>query len=731
MPRMTEEQLAAVLDHEVTDSVLWHNSTIREEQERNLQYYLGLPMGNEVEGRSQVLSWDVFEAVEAALPGFIEPFFSGDNIGEFIPNGIEDEAFATQATDYVNWIIKQQNPGFLVFLHWIKDALISKIGIVNADWVKVDPKRGEYRGLTTEQAAMMLEDPRNEVVEHASYPMPIPGIEGLNEAQMMQQYPTGVPMLHDLVVLTKKPGRVELDNVRPEHFIVSRGVGKLEDCKIIGEIVRYTRSDLKEMGYSGAETVQSYDFHQLTGATIDALRDDEVWSLTDTDSPDTTLEEVSLFKGFIRADFNGDGVAEWRKVLRGGSTFLENEEYDCPTYCVITPIPIPHRIVGMAYADPAAEIQKIKTGLTRQYLDSLYLANNPRTYVNMEAQVKIDDLLSQRIGGIVRGKGPANLAVQPLVTTNVSRDSLEGIQYADGMKETRLGLTRYNQGLDPDVLNKAAYATVSKVMGAADKRQLLTLRVMAETGIKDLFRVILKLITKYQDVASTIKMRNEWVNFNPSEWSDQMDVDIQVGLGSGDRIEAMSALQMFAQYMIQAAQAGVVLPKNVYEFGKMLAKAAKIKGAEELLLTQPPDEPPEPGPDPEVLKEQAKAEAMLQAKQVDAQVTMQVETQKAQLEQQKLQGQLEVQAANDARDAERARMQAEMDAQLEAQKAELQAALERERLAFDRWKVEQEIAFKVWQTQYQAGVQAEQFAMQKQVDMTMAENKANERPAGA
>ena len=77
------EKLRQVLDHEIERSVTWSSSAIRSEQERNLSYYLGSPMGNEVEGRSQVVSWDVFEVVESALPSFLEPLFGGDNIAEF------------------------------------------------------------------------------------------------------------------------------------------------------------------------------------------------------------------------------------------------------------------------------------------------------------------------------------------------------------------------------------------------------------------------------------------------------------------------------------------------------------------------------------------------------------------------------------------------------------------------------------------------------------------------
>lgn len=108
MPRMDHETFRNVLEREIGDAQTWLAGGIRGEQRRNLQYYMGLPLGNEVEGRSQVISWDVFETLESALPNFLEPFFSGDNIGEFLPREPGDVEYADQATDLVNYVVKEE-----------------------------------------------------------------------------------------------------------------------------------------------------------------------------------------------------------------------------------------------------------------------------------------------------------------------------------------------------------------------------------------------------------------------------------------------------------------------------------------------------------------------------------------------------------------------------------------------------------------------------------------------
>lgn len=625
MAKMDKEKFRAVLEQQINSAYSWHNTAIRGDQRRNLQFYLGMPMGNEVDGRSQVISWDVFETIEGALPSFIEPFFSGDRIGEFLPRGTEDVAYAEQASEYVNWIIQTQNPGFLLFTDWLKDGLLSKIGVIRAKWVQQEPVKQDYQGLTEEQLVLLMQEDGVEIIDASSYPAPLP------EDPAMQQANVQPPMLYDVSLKRKQPGKIELRCVEPGKFIYSKGAKKLEDATLVGELVTYTKSQLREMGFPAklVKELKSYD------VTSDALAvDPSVDEDPEDDSADDSLNEVTLFEGFFKCDYDGDGIAEWRRVLIG-SEELENEECDGHEYAVWTPIPIPHRVTGLAMADPVAPLQQLSTALTRQYVDSLFLANNPRTYVNMAAKVNVEDVLSNRIGGVIRGNGPAQDAVQPIKTALVASESLQGIELAQTMRERRIGVTRYNQGLDADSLNQTATG-VAKISNMADKRLMLTLRTFAETGVKQLFRLVLKLITRYQDMAQVVRLRNEFVTFDPRGWSSEMDVQIEVGLGTGDRTEELMALQQFGQYLQTVAPMGLVGPQQAYEFGKALAKAAKLKGADEKFMIAPEQIQPKPQqPTPEQIKAQMEQQKLqFQASEAEKKRQHELTLKRMELEQQ-------------------------------------------------------------------------------------------------
>lgn len=644
MPEMTEDQFRSVIDAEVSQAAAWSSSVIAEDRERNLKYYHGAPLGNEVDGRSQVVSWDVFEVVESALPSMIEPFFAGDSIGEFEPVGQEDEAYAEQATDYVNYLLKKKNDGFLLFNTWVKDGLLSKVGVVRVWWDATQKtKRETYTGLTEEQLVMLDQDSNVEIVSNTEYPDPddekaraqaaeqvamMPPEQAAQVQQMLAQPPR---MLHDVeVIVNCGPVGLCVDNVPPETFLISKKAKRQKDATILGELRKYTRSDLVEMGFDRDRVANLSDYDASAVNSDLMLERDEDRVAADEDPGDPALQEVSLFFGFVRVDYDGDGVAEWRRVFMGGNDVLENEMVEDHEYCLWSPIILPHRVIGMAYADPLVEIQNLKTALTRQYLDSLYLANNPRTYA-VDGQVNLDDLLSSRIGGVVRVKAPQ--MVGPLQTTLVANESLQGIQLADTMRENRLGVTKYNQGLDAESLNKTATG-VTKIMTAAEKRLLMTLRVFAETGVKDLFKKVLKLVCSYQDKPATVRMRNKWVEYDPRTWSSEMDVSISVGLGTGDKTETLMLLTQFGNFMREAAAVGVVQPKNVYNFGKMLLKNGKIQGGEETLLTDPESLPPQ---QPQKTPEQILAEAEMQMEQMRQQGKMQEHQMRMQMDAAKLQ----------------------------------------------------------------------------------------------
>ena len=659
MPLLPDDEFEKILDSQINEAAQWQEEQFRDERERNYRYYLGEGAPGPA-GRSQAVSWDVYETIESALPDLIEIFLSGENVGEFEPVGAEDEPFAEQATDYINYILLKQNPGFLIFNTWIKDALLSKIGIVRAYWAECEKVTTKlYKAIDDDQLTMLLDTDDAKVVERTSYDNPEEltlrerARASLNTLapEVREQIAAALAMpvgqvMDVKIETTRKKGRIYIDNVQPENFVITPRAKTMAGADIVGEMKSMSRSDMREAGYPKrlVDDVQSFGTVIDQDAGIAQVASGEQdYGLVSYVSPDDSTEEVLVFDGFIRLDYDGDGIAEWRRVVRGGNCTLLNEEAEGPDFVVMSPILIPHRLIGMALADSVAPIQDTSTALTRQYIDSLMLANNPRTAV-VENQVNLDDLLNNRIGGIVRMKVQG--AAQPLQTTNVADSALQGIEFMDSRRESRTGITRYNQGLDADSLNKTATG-VTKIMSAGDARKKMMARIMAETGVKDLFRLLLRLVTDNQDKPATVRLRNEWVEIDPSPWSPEMDVTIETGQGSGDKSQLVGVLQgiLAVQKEAIAAKAPVATWKNIFNTLSQIVKAAGLKSVDKYFTN--PDEAQQPAaggedqPDnPETALAQAQvraAELDLQGKQMQIQANMQAKQADVEIEKVKLQ----------------------------------------------------------------------------------------------
>lgn len=627
--KITEDQLKAITDQEIRQSLGYMGGKLSEQRRKAEYYYLGLPKGDlsppEVEGRSTVVSTDVADTVEWMLPALLKIFTAGDNVVEFAPQQQNDEQAAKQATDYVNYVFYRQNAGFQTLYTWFKDALLQKTGILKVWWEdKTDEAREEYQGLTDVELAMLLQDPEVVPIEHSARPAQAADTQAdpVDSAQMAggqdvggaggmpQQMPP--MMLHDVTVKrVKKRGQVRIENVPPEEFLISRRAKTIADAPFVAHRLMRTVSDLKAMGYQNVDALTSDDNAQaMNPERVERIGiDDETPYLTGNDNTlDQSQRVLWITECYLKVDFDGDGIAEWRKIVRCGNQLLDNEECDGPPFVAITPIPLPHRFHGLSIADMAIPIQQQKTSVLRAILDNLYLQVNGRYYA-VDGQVNLDDLLTSRPGGVVRVKQPgmAGRLDQGMADAGAAYQMLE---YMEVQKENRTGFTRYSQGNSADSLNKTATG-INIVTNRSDARVELIARVFAETGVKDLFKLILKLVSQHQDRAAMMQINGQWLQIDPREWKNQFDLTINVGLGTGNKDQVVQHLMALMNVQKEAFQIGLATPRNLFNSASKLAENLGFKQSD-MFFTDPDhaqQQQKSQPPDPKLIEVQAKAQA--------------------------------------------------------------------------------------------------------------------------
>ena len=579
--KVTEEELVSRIKNEITDA-LGYGDELSKQREIAMEYYYSLPFGNEVEGRSQYVDSTVQDTIEWIKPSLMRVFASGDDMVKFTPHGPEDVAASAQATDYVNYVFQKDNPGWEILYSWFTDALLQKNGIVKVWWEEYGAAdREEYHNLEEMELQSLIENPNVEVVEHTQHG------EGL----------------HDLVILrTDYGGKVKIENVPPDEFLISREAKDIQDARFVCHRVIKTLSELREM-YPD----EDLDENNLGSGEEDAdILSGERQARFDFDNtayfgvgnsePEDALKTYWLHESFVRTDYDGDGIAELRKVCTVGDYVLANEEIDNVPFVSITPIKIPHKFFGLSVADLVTDLQLYKSVLMRNLMDNMYNQNFGR-YAVLEGQANLDDLLTQRPGGVFRVKSPN--AVMPLTTPPLEPYSFQMLEYLDGIRESRAGVSKMAQGLDENALTSHTTATaVNVVMNNAQSRVELIARQFAETGVKDLMKRIYELLLKYQDKGRVVMLRNEWVSVRPDMWNDQMDCTVSVALGNGSKDQQMAHLSQIMSFASQAMQGGlsIVTEQNIYNLGAALIKAMGYQNVEDFLT--PPQERQE-GPSPE------------------------------------------------------------------------------------------------------------------------------------
>ncbi|MCE2482987.1 MAG: hypothetical protein J4F33_08920 [Alphaproteobacteria bacterium] len=578
---MTESEFRAVLQSEIEASLGYLGDELSEARANALARYFGRPYGDEAEGRSAVVMSEVRDTVESIMPSLVKVFLSGERVVSFAPVGPEDVGAAEQETDVVNHALLKDNDAFAAFYAWMKDGLLGRCGVLKYWWDDAPRTEAErYEGLSDDELALLAADPEAELAAHRSY-----------------RDAAGAALHDATAVRTLERGRLRIEPVPPEEFLISRRAKGIADAPFVGHRVRRTVSDLVAAGFD-RETVEG--LAGAGGAEADAAperleRFGAEEARSDADNP--ALRELWVTECYLRVDHDGDGVAELRRALAAGEggafEVLENAPWEgaAAPFCALCPVPVPHKFFGLSVADLVDDIQRIKTVLMRQMLDNLYLANNPRKRV-VEDQVNLDDLLTSRPGGLVRVKDIAAIAEERVEFT--AAQSFPMLEYLDTLKENRTGVTKYNQGLDADSLNKTATG-IARIMNASAERLELIARIYAETGFRALFLGVHELLRKHGGRELAVRIRNRWVAVDPGDWRRRFDLTVHVGSGAGNADQRKADALMVLQLQKELAAFGLVGPAHAYAAFEKLIEATGWKTPERYMAHPGADDaaPPE------------------------------------------------------------------------------------------------------------------------------------------
>lgn len=641
-------------------------------RERALEYARGeMRDVPSLPNRSKAVDTTVADAIETVLPDVMEVFVGGEDVATFVPAGQDDEERAQEETDFVQHVIFTENEGFLTLYTAIKDALLTRTGIIHW-WWEENEHEDTITGLNSDQASIkLLEQPGSELED---------GEDGTLSLKT-----------------TKLHGKVCIKAFPSEDFTVAPDTVSLKDATYCAVRDRPRVQELIARGIDAAKARDLPGYVHRNDA-IEERRDHAGETQSTTDGASDDLRTVEVRAHYLRlAPEDGGQLEVWRIITDSEErVLLDKDKVGHIPFAAGTPYIVPHRFYGESVADKLIEVQKIKTALLRMLLDSGYYALNQRNYVDMTQanEFTIQDLLRMEPGVPVRGQGPNG--VTPLSTGALNFDVFSAMEFVSTMAESRSGIVRNAQGLNPDTLHDTAKGAMA-LIAVAQKRVRMIARILAETLVKDLFVGVHCMLREgYTDDHETAsaKLGSQWKQIKPQAWRERCAMTVHVGVGSAGREHELmigtQRLELMERLMQAPGAMGTLIDaKNIHQGLTAWERAAGSK-TPDLYWSDPKDAPPQPPqPDPEMEKvkgmlalDRQKAEADVsltrEKAQVDAETTAQKHQMDAEAAERQAQRDHELKVADIAANMELKRYQVDQELQLKREQLTAELELKRE-----------------------------------------------------
>lgn len=603
---------------------------------------------------SKVVSTDVANQVEAAIPVIIDIFTAGKDPLYFKPRGPEDIDGSKQETAYVKDVVFNKNDGWLVFYTAIKDALISKTGIFHFYW-SGEKEYEEWEVKGTEPQIEEIIEQGNELV-------------GVEEMGVVSE--DGFPVVNATFRKCVKEGQVTLRAIPPEDFAVQpETVLPLKNTGWCAWRRREQRQTFIDEGYDKKAIMKLSPYEESEDGQESQARDTVLDRQNKGKSGAKLLEVVEVVIHYIRYDAEDTGESQIWRVVTGNDdgVIIEKEKRSMIEFAAITPYPMTHRFFGQSLADKSITTQKWKTSITRAVNNHFYHANSQRQEVKLGdivPGVTLEQLVKNDPGSyIITNSGNG---LRPVQNGSLGIDAMALLEYINVDQETKTGVVRNTQGLKPDTMHETK-GGAEMLLATSQTRHRMIARVFAEVGIRDMYLGIHELCRANATMKDTVRQRNKWVPVDPSTFGRRSDMTIKIGIGSAgdeDELNALREARGVVSELVEGqggleAKEGIVDKGTIYQLAVDTFERLGLENATAYIK------------DPTQIQEEA-AEAAASGEQEQPPPEVQAELMK-----------LEVDKQTEAARMELAQQQAEFDSQIELMKLQKTDEMKRKQMELD------------------------------------------------
>lgn len=512
---------------------------------------------------SDLVSTDVADTIEWALPSLMKVFTGSDEVITIAGVTEEDDTKAETMQELLVYQLQRQNNFFTVLYNWMKDSLIVGMGIIKCYWERTE-------GYTTETAVLNNE-----------------ALQALTQTGVTVEDIQGPDQFGDFTVTYQLPyyrkNAPKLENILVSEFLYSPDAKSLEEANFVAHKRKVTMSYLREREAQGVYA--NIDDIRVNG-NYNGMNTDQVEQVIGDNYVDinkdeqTARQEVVIYECYTKIDINNDGILEDMIITICGDTIIRMEQnyMGRHPFFAISPTKDPHRIwVKRSYAELIGELQDLKVALTRQIMQNVALTNDPKMLLD-ESAINIDDFVQGRKVIRMKAGHSMNEVAMPMNITPLAPQTFQFLEWIEGQKENRTGITRYNQGLDANSLNKTATG-ISAILGQSAQRLELVARMFAETGLSELFRFMVSLNQKFIDQQTVIRLTNKELKISPEDLDGSFDLIVNAGISIATKESTIMATQTLLTALMQANAGGYMVstPENIYNLFKKWIESIGFK----------------------------------------------------------------------------------------------------------------------------------------------------------
>jgi hypothetical protein len=541
---LTEDQIESACAQAIRDAVDFIDKDIAPDRLKARRYIDGEVDIGEEEGRTKIVVTKVRDTIRAVKPSLLRVFLNNRKPVEFLPNAAQEADMADQQTKYVSYLYRK-NGGYLLSLGIIDDALKSKFAITKA---YADDSRSVTHhyldAVNRAQLEVIKNDPELTILamspSEEQPPPPVPGPDG-----MMPEADEWVDLEVQRTVTKRRP---KIDLIPPENFFCDSGatdISRRPFC--VGHVEEMPVGDAVAMGFD-YDVVSQLDGLIGDSSTRDQEDEQRRKYLRNKDTEEATVDKatkkIAIYCAYIQLDIEGTGELMTYEVFMGGSKLklLSYEPVDDNPFAIHEIDPDPHALHGNSLADLIMQDQDTSTSIFRGIVDNIHATNSPRLGV-VEAQVNMDDVLNNELGGIIRTLAPG--MIQSVDIPFTAGQALGVLSYHDTMVEQKTGVTRASMGLNADALQSTTKSAADNTVAMAAGQVEVMARNLAETGMVRLFQQLLKLSIETATGDEIMEVNGAFYPVDVRSWNADKDMQVNVGLGTGDvdrKVAALTAL---------------------------------------------------------------------------------------------------------------------------------------------------------------------------------------------